>query len=204
MLKIISLILTVLLCCPVMPYPVCAETGQPENKAPETKELFEMGIEYFHPIYRDRQIHTTVINIRKRSNYLDDFLLTTYAGLTINYAWGHIIEDDPYHRRTEYANSAFGIGPMVHSRWSPVTLDDLTLSVDASGGIIFHNKAFPAGGDYYNFICRIGPSISYPLKDKQALIFGFGIMHVSNGQGVNRDNPTYNAAGFSLSFSRYF
>ncbi len=68
----------------------------------------------------------------------------------------------------------------------------------------FHNKEFPAGGDLYSFIWRIGSSIQYTLEDHNALIFGFRFMHVLNGQGATRDNPAYNAAGICLHVVRYF
>lgn len=197
-------ILVLLIFCPAMLYPVYAKTERTENKVPEAKEQYELGIEYVWPVHRDRQIHTTAVNILKRTGYYDNFLLTTYAGLTINYAWGHIIQEDPNNRETEYSNSAFGIGPLLHARWSPLSLDDLTFSIDANGGIIIHNRDFPAGGDLYNFIWRIGPSISYQIADKHTLIFGFRIMHVSNGQGLTRGNPAYDAAGISLHLSRFF
>lgn len=204
MLKKFIVIIAVLLICQALVYPVYANAKQSEENAPEVKEPYEIGVEYFWPASRDRQIHTTVVNILKRSNYLDDLHITTYAGLTVNYAWGHIIQKDPFGQDIEYSNSAFGIGPLFHARWSPLTLDDLTFSIDASGGIMLHNREFPAGGDLYNFIWRIGPSISYQDSDKQTLIFGFRMMHVSNGQGLTRGNPAYDAAGISLTVSRYF
>ncbi|MFH2064315.1 MAG: hypothetical protein ABIK15_03825 [Pseudomonadota bacterium] len=197
-------ILASLLILPAIISLAFADTEQSGNKVPEVKELYELGIEYFQPVQRDRQIRTATANILKRSGYYDDLLITVYAGLTVNYAWGHILQEDRLNREIEYSNSAFGIGPLFHARWSPISVDGLALSMDAAGGILFHNKAFPAGGDYYNFIWRIGPSISYPLKDKQTLILGFRMMHVSNGQGVTRDNPAYDAAGVSLHVSRYF
>ena len=204
MLKKFTGILAFLLICQALVYPVYANAELSEKKRPEVKEPYELGVEYYWPTSQDRQIHTIVFNILKRSNYLDDLHITTYAGLTVNYAWGHILQKDPFGQNIEYSNSAFGIGPLLHARWSPVTLDDLAFSIDASGGIMLHNREFPAGGDLYNFIWRIGPSISYQVSDKQTFIFGFRMMHVSNAQGLTRGNPAYDATGVSLTVSSYF
>jgi hypothetical protein len=197
-------ILTILFLCLTVLSPVYADTGKSEKQLPEVKEPFELGMEYLWPTSRDRQIQTAALNILKRHSYYDDLLISIYSGLTVNYAWGHLIQKDLHDQETEYSDSAFGIGPLFHIRWAPVSLDNLTLSMDANGGIIFHNKEFPAGGALYNFIWRIGPSIQYTLEDKNALIFGFRFVHVSNGQSTTRDNPAYNAMGVSLHVSRYF
>lgn len=194
----------ILFLCLAMLSPGFADTGTSEKQVPETKEPFELGMEYLRPTDRDRRIQTTAVNILWRHGYYNEFLISVYSGLTINYAWGNIIRKNLDGRETEYSNSAFGIGPLLHFRWAPVSLDNLTFSLDANGGIIFHNKEFPAGGDLYNFIWRIGPSIQYTLEDHNALIFGFRFMHVSNGQGATRDNPAYNAAGICLHVVRYF
>jgi len=194
----------ILLLCIVMSFPVYADTGTSKKQVPEVKEPFELGVEYLWPTNQERRIQTTALNILWRYGYYNDLLVSVYSGLTFNYAWGNSIQKDLDGREIEHSESALGIGPLLHFRWAPVSLDNLTFSMDANGGIIFHNKEFPAGGDLYNFIWRIGPSIQFQLQNKEALIFGLRIMHVSNGQGATRDNPAYNAAGICLHVVRYF
>ncbi len=194
----------ILFLCLTVLSPAYADIEKSEKQLPEAKVPFELGVEHLWPTSRDRKIQTTALNILWRYGYYNDLLVSIYSGLTFNYAWGNSIRNDLDGRETAYSESAFGIGPLLHFRWAPVSLDNLTFSMDANGGFIFHNKEFPAGGDLYNFVWRIGPSIQYTLEDKNALIFGFRFMHVSNGQGATRDNPAYNAMGVSLHVSRYF
>ncbi len=201
--KIMIRIPGILLFCLAMLSPGFADTGT-SDKHLEVKAPFELGMEYLWPTNRDRRIQTTALNMLWRHGYYSDLLVSVYSGLTLTYAWGNSIQKDLDGRKTEYSNSAFGIGPQLHFRWAPVSLDNLTFSMDANGGFIFHNKEFPAGGDLYNFIWRIGPSIQFQLEKKEALIFGLRIMHVSNAQGRTRDNPAYNAAGVGLHVVRYF
>jgi hypothetical protein len=128
--------------------------------------------------------------------------LVFYKGLTITRPWGSI-------NRTEIDpdSSAFGIGPiyLVRKRWW--RQERWQLITDFSGGLILYSNNFPAGGDIYNFIWRLGPKIIYRINHQLSWNIGYTIMHVSNGQISHRipsHNPSYNANGVTVSLNRQF
>jgi Lipid A 3-O-deacylase (PagL). len=81
--------------------------------------------------------------------------------------------------------------------------DKLSVAVDMSGGFVIYNKKFPTGGEYYNFMWRIGPQFIYKISENSSVNIGYMIMHVSNG-GLKTNNPSYNAHGVSLGFVTNF
>ena len=56
-------------------------------------------------------------------------------------------------------------------------------------GIILYNKPFPPRGDIYNFMFRLGGTITFYINENYSLNIGLRRMHVSNGQGVGSFNP---------------
>jgi lipid A 3-O-deacylase len=151
----------------------------------------------------ERQIDTLSLNILfSKKSSLDD-RLSFYTGATITRAWGNII-----HMGARQKNSAFGIGPVYLLRYKALQLAKSSLSFDMSGSLIFYSEDFPAGGDFYNFMWRIGPKFTYQINDNYLLNIGYKLMHVSNGQFSDNlptvHNPAYNANGISLSITKLF
>jgi lipid A 3-O-deacylase len=117
---------------------------------------------------------------------------------------------------------AYGIGPtgMIRLRLMGLNFmgysegDVIELSFDMSGAVIFWNKDFPPGGDFYDFMWRVGPKLSCLIGAKTVLNVGYKWMHVSNGQwewhGLKTDgtatehNPAWNAKGITVTIVTYF
>lgn len=70
--------------------------------------------------------------------------------------------------------------------------------------MIVYDQDFPAGGDRYNFMWRLGPSLSYRVADSYVVGVSYRWMHVSNGRGVTPEDPSYEAEGLSLQVSYAF
>jgi hypothetical protein len=80
----------------------------------------------------------------------------------------------------------------------------VSASLDGSAGVLLYNRDFPAGASRYEFMLRIGPTLSYRLNDGQDLSLTLRGMHVSNGQGFNPHNPEYNSVGAGVQFLGVF
>lgn len=63
---------------------------------------------------------------------------------------------------------------------------------------------FPAHGSRYNGLIRRGLGISYALGQHHALEAGYRFAHVSNGSGVNPDNPSWDGTGIWLGWKTGF
>ena len=119
------------------------------------------------------------------------------------YAWGDITQLGEAFREVELQNSAYGIGPVAVVRLTPVQLRRFSLLLDVSGAFILYSQDFPAGGDFYNFMWRAGPALAYELSHEYGVSIRYSWMHVSNGQGFDQDNPSYDARGVSVNAIRY-
>jgi hypothetical protein len=109
-----------------------------------------------------------------------------------------------FHEQTQRVDSAAdGIGPIFMVRNEKYRAGKLTAAVDMSGGLIFYDKRFPAGGERYNFMWRIGPQFIYKLSPDSSVSIGYMFMHVSSGLKQPR-NPSYNAHGVSFSLVTKF
>jgi hypothetical protein len=107
-------------------------------------------------------------------------------------------------KEVNYDNEAIGIGPGILADLRFWRYNKLSFHLDGSGSIIFYNRDFPAGGDHYNFMWRGGPVIRYVIWDDQDIGLGYHWMHVSNGQGLGPDNPSYDAQALSLQYTVTF
>jgi lipid A 3-O-deacylase len=167
-----------------------------------TEQPFEPGIEieleYLYSCDSARNIDTLSLNILKASSGNDR--VSFYKGITITRAYGNIT-----HLGVVSNSSAFGIGPVYMLRYKLKQWNQSTFSLDMSGGLIIYSEDFPAGGDFYNFMWRIGPKYTCHIGDNCLLNIEYKIMHVSNGQWSGSvetsHNPAYNASGFSLSIA---
>jgi lipid A 3-O-deacylase len=158
----------------------------------------EIESEYMAPVEESRQLDTVSLNLLLGNESFHNPQLAFYKGITITHAWG-----DTTRMGVTHENSAFGIGPVYLLRYQPFQWERASLSFDVSGGLIFYNEKFPAGGDFYNFMWRIGPKFTYQISDNLWVNIGYKVMHVSNGQWSDsvstNHNPAYNACGISVS-----
>lgn len=166
--------------------------------------FLELGLEYYYPYHWNRQIKTINLNGFIGKEFIKDIGLSIFAGATITHAWGNIIAVNEFHKEEKFKTSAMGIGPVVLFRVQPLTIGKVSFSVDALGGIILYNKSFPPGGDTYNFMFRLGGTITFNFNDCYRFNVGLRRMHISNGQGVGSFNPFYEGAGLSLNLFRHF
>ena len=169
-----------------------------------TRLKLETGLELMLPYHKSRQIQTISANFLFGAQFFKKWHLQVLGGITTTYAYGNIIQWDDHFQDITYQNNAFGAGPVLQLRIEPLVIKKISVSVDIGSGIIFYNTRFPYGGDYYNFMSRLGASFIYHINEK----FAFGVsgkwMHVSNGQGLGGFNPSYEAAGMSVELTRYF
>lgn len=163
--------------------------------SPADSKLVELDY-LTHAHFKDRYIDTTSLhileNISKKNNW------SIYRGITITRPNGYIINDNQQNKDS----SAVGIGPVYMIRSEKSLSGKLSTALDISGGLIVYDKKFPAGGEYYNFMWRIGPQLIYKTGENSSVNIGYMLMHVSNG--LRAHNPSYNAQGLSLGFVTKF
>jgi len=145
-----------------------------------------------HWHFNGRYIDTASLHILENVSRTDN--KSVYRGITITRPHGHIIND----QQQTKDSSAVGVGPVYMIRNERMLSGKLYEALEASGGLILYDKAFPAGGRAYNFMWRIGPQFIYKINENSSVNVGYMFMHVSNG--FKTHNPGYNAHGASLSF----
>ena len=156
----------------------------------------ECGVEYLFPDSPERNIETISADAFWGKAFLEN-RLELYLGATGTYAWGSIIQLEgtgilaPETLRT----SGIGLGPAFLARANLLEVENLTLSLDGSAGFLLYGDRFPAGGDIYNFMFRTGPRLGVGLDRQTSLFVKYQWMHVSNGQGLVPQNPSYTAQG---------
>jgi len=169
-----------------------------------TNNFLEIGLEYYSPSHWNRQIKAINLNGLIGKEFIPLIGLQIFAGATITHAWGNTIMVNKLLKEEQYETSAMGIGPIILFRLQPLTFGNFSFSVDALGGIILYNKSFPPRGDIYNFIFRLGGTITFSVGDNYSFNLGLRRMHISNGQGVGSFNPFYEGEGISLNLSKQF
>ena len=107
-------------------------------------------------------------------------------------------------KEVKFNNSAFGIGPGILLSFELIKFKKLSFHLNGSGNFILYNEKFPAGGEYHNFMWRGGPMIEYKMGNSRSIGLSFQLSHVSNGQGLSSENPSYNGHGFALRFTGLF
>lgn len=159
----------------------------------------EMVWDYLTPTAKSRDLDTVSLHILDKISETKG--RSVYRGITITRARGNIL---PYEQAQTQDSSANGIGPVYMVRNEKYHSGKLTVAVDMSGGFIIYNKNFPAGGERYNFMWRIGPQFIYKFSPTSSINIGYMLMHVSNGLHSQTDNPSYNARGVSFGFVTNF
>ncbi len=162
----------------------------------------EAQAEYLWPTADGRDIRTLSVHALVGRGFFDASFISWRAGVTASYAWGHIIQLDDQFQDVRYENAAGALGPMGLVRLQTPPLIGFSIGGDASGGLLLYTRDFPAGGDIYNFMWRAGLLLEYRVNDDLGVGAGFHVMHVSNGQGLGPQNPSYEGAGPGLWLSQ--
>ena len=162
----------------------------------EDRSTWEIQYDSMHPcIFGDRHISNDTVHIYQKMGHRGT--LSWYRGLTISDNHGHLTDDDVWRK-----SDAWGVGPSVMGRYEHKLTGKLYGGVDATGTLLFYNKAFPAGGRAYGFMWRTGPRLTWKSGDKDSFSVGYTIMHCSNG--MKSRNPGYNANGLTVAWSHQF
>jgi lipid A 3-O-deacylase len=164
---------------------------------------FNAEFEYYSPKDDDRQIESAFIYALWGKEYVNELHYSLYCGAVGTYAWGYILQWDENFNDVRYNTEAAGAGPAVLIRVDFFRSPAFHLSGDFLMGAIFYNKNFPPGGDIYNFFRKYGISMGLALDHHREIVLGFRDMHVSNGQGMNSHNPSYEGYGISLDFVKH-
>ena len=201
--KMVCTLLTVLVL--VTPLHAQERTGTLSNIRNRAPLIF--GLEYFKPTEGTRQLKTSNINLIYPIKTVESTHLALYAGLTFTRVTGEITQHTGSLqagtlRQATYENSATGIGPDILAKIGLFRLKRLSGTLDVSGAFIVYDRDFPAGGTRYNFMWRIGPSLSYTVGKSSAIGVHYQWLHVSNGKAI--DNPSYDAKGFGIQLSHVF
>jgi lipid A 3-O-deacylase len=196
--------LFILLLCQGQPYSQKASSKDSVTIEEHRINFLELGLEYYSPSHWNRQIKTININGLVGKEFIPVIGLQIFAGVTITHAWGNTIMVNEFLKEEQYETSAMGIGPISLLRLQPLAVGNFSVSIDALGGIILYNKSFPPRGDIYNFMFRLGGTITFYIGNNLSFNLGLRRMHISNGQGVGPFNPFYEGEGLSLNLSKQF
>ena len=164
----------------------------------------DIGLEYMAPYDANRLIRTVSFNAYPCVQFFQKVHLSIGAGITASYAWGNIIQLGQNLQPYTLQTAAFGIGPGILIRFEPVVVGRFSISLDVNEALLLYTSHFPAGGDVYNIMSRLGGAICYRITKRDKISIGARWMHVSNGQGFDQHNPSYPAAGGNISVIHYF
>lgn len=162
-----------------------------------------IGLGYLAPLTEDRDIQTVNVDLAFLVSEGGHLPLSTYFGVVGTYATGGITQlegelSEGTLRQVEYDNSAFGIGPGLRLNFRLIQTGALSVHLCGSGHLVLYSDNFPAGGDHYNFMWRGGPALEYRLAEDVSVGLEYERSHVSNGQGMTRENPSYDAHGIAF------
>lgn len=157
----------------------------------------EFGIDRLTPIHADRQITTTSLHWRAREKALAPGRAELRLGATVSRATGRIVQPVPGGLAV-LDSPGWGAGPAVDLRLTLLQQPSWQLQLHGSAAVLLHDRRFPAGGDRYNGMFRVGPSVAAERPGGARIELGWTWMHVSNGQGLGAHNPSYEARGWSL------
>jgi len=184
-------------------------TGISSNFYPQENSNLFYGTEYLFPVSDDRNIETYNIDVFYPVFEFRQINLSVFAGGILTYATGDITQlegelEERTLREVNYKNSAFGIGPGILIELKLSISKEFSVHFEGAGNIILYTEKFPAGGDQYNFMWRSGPLLQYEFTNSVTANLGYHRSHVSNGQGLVSENPSYNAEGVFVRFSGLF
>lgn len=180
--------------------------GYPLAPAP-SHPVSEWGLDRLSPLHADRQIHTTNLQWLALGKDLPDWRTELRLGVTLSRATGEIEQlegrlEDGTLRAVRYDSPAWGIGPLAEGRFTAWQHEGLRLNLHLSAALLVYDRRFPAGGDHYNGMIQAGPSLDWSLGTHGKASIGWRWVHVSNGQGLVPRNPSYEAQGLSVRWTR--
>ncbi|MGZ3863322.1 MAG: acyloxyacyl hydrolase [Bacteroidia bacterium] len=187
---------------------IFAQPGLDELTKDKYVYKFNLQADYLPPTRYNNQIKTASLHcLFWKKRFVENYVLLS-AGVTATYGWGYSEQVKNYgDTLTEifiYKTSAFGLGPIIQIEPTIIKYKRFSLIGEASGGVILYTNKFPYGGDYYNFMFRMGPSVSWEITKHNYFKVGYRWMHVSNGKGFGNQNPFYEAQGIGIGFVRMF
>jgi len=189
--------------------PLYAQTETNSSTNIQKQMPFVVGLEYLKPTNADRQLTSRNLDFFYPMAAVEKINLSVYLGLTATLVTGDISQligdlQAGTLQEVVYESSATGIGPNILAKVKLFKLERLSGAVDAGGAVILYDRDFPAGGSHYNFMWRIGPVFSYAVGRSSSLGISYRWMHVSNGEGVSPENPSYDAKGVGIQFAHLF
>ncbi len=148
-------------------------------------------IAYYGPEDKDnRDIRMTVLNIgaeryvRKNLGIVADAYLASTTG--------HIIHSD---NPAVLVSDSVGIGGSLGLKWHFLRGRHWSAFINGTAGLLFTDGKFPSGGTSWNFMGRTDLGFTYRLQNQWHLIASISRLHVSNGKGLVRENPSFNGEG---------
>lgn len=182
----------------LLPAVALAADASPKKSTADKKvsSNLEVQLEYLDArFFENRDVNTYNLHFFQVAS--NRGALTIHRGLTVTRAIGYTSE----YGYAEDSN-AVGLGPAIMLRWTQKVSGKLSASWDASGSLMFYNRAHPAHGRAYGFLWRTGPRLIWDYDDSNSVSLGWSYAHSSNGMGSH--NPGYNGVGFSLGFNHKF
>lgn len=88
-----------------------------------------------------------------------------------------------------------GIGASFHLRWHYLSFPSWSSYIEYGAGFMLTTENFPPDGTWYNFLTSYGGGFDVHIRDNLHLLLGVRNVHLSNGKGMVRDNPTFEGFG---------
>ncbi len=172
------------------------------------RRLF-VAADYLFPLEDDRDLHTLNLHAYLPVKTFKSGRASLLAGVTATFVNGEITQttgkvSDGSFKEVASSSDAVGLGPAVWVDLDLLRYKTAALHLEGSFGFIVYDQDFPAGGDWYNFMWRVGPIVRYEIYRSASISIGWQWMHVSNGQGSGPQNPSYDAHGATLQCSFSF
>jgi hypothetical protein len=170
------------------------------NPEPRFPVLLDTAVAYYLPTdLEGRRIHSVFGSVLVGTSLVRDRRLTLYGGVMTTAAWGSIVQWNENFEQIRFDARAGGAGPSILVRGEPVQRGRVSLRLEVAGSAIFYGPDFPPGGDFYNFAWQLGGAVAIRVSPRVRLGLGLRWMHVSNGQGLGPQNPSYEGVGFPIS-----
>lgn len=173
---------------------ICGPLAMAQELTPAWGEL---SLESLLPTRDDRQIKTHNLHLLFGKAENRDSRMQYALGLTLTQAEGSIRLDENGSTVT-HDSDASGAGPAMLVRFAAWRKDWLAVWLQAQGAVLLYDRAFPYGGERYNFMWRVGPALEFRSGSRWALNLQYHWAHVSNGLGSGDHNPAYAARGGAL------
>ncbi len=174
--------------------------GQTNTEIPEgNHQVFDF--DYLEGLKADRSIRSYHVSGAFGGYITPDFAL--YGQLTMakntGYSTGWHTGAPINHRA-----STQGVGLSILARFDLARSEDFNLTANASAGVIYFNKPFPAFGTRLNAMLKTGISAGYRIAGDWHAELGIKYMHISNAKGRSLNNPALDSLGPTIALTRQF